>query len=288
MTYRQDSDISIPFILPLFSLRGRLVRLKNVSTTILNQHDYPFPVEKVLAELLAAGATLAGLLKYEGVFILQTKTNGPIGLTVVDITHKGHMRGYTQFRPQEIKKKDTFQELLGSGYLAFTVDQGLKIDRYQGIVDLNHENLPNALEHYFVQSEQLETRLFIVSEKTDEGIWKSGALLLQQMPEQRANKESWVHIEALLNTLSPQEFLDFSIPYEELLIRLFHEGGVTVFNPTLLKAQCRCSEERIKDFLATLSPDEKESLLEKGQLKMTCEFCNYHYEFNRKDLMTVH
>ncbi|OJW53357.1 MAG: hypothetical protein BGO67_01235 [Alphaproteobacteria bacterium 41-28] len=288
MSHRQETDISIPFILPLFSLRGRLVRLKDVSTTILNQHNYPFPIEKVLAELLAAGATLAGLLKYEGVFILQTKTDGPISLAVIDITHKGDIRGYMQFHPQEIKDKDNFRDLLGRGYLAFTVDQGLKIERYQGIVALNHETLSHALEHYFDQSEQLETRLFIASEKTKEGIWKSGAILLQQMPEQRVDKESWVHIEALLKTLSPQEFLDFSTPYEKLLIRLFHEGGVTVFNPTVLKAQCRCSEERIKEFLTTLSTDEMESLLEKGQLKMTCEFCNYHYKFNRKDLMTVH
>ncbi len=288
MSHPPHTDISIPFILPLFSLRGRLVRLKDVSTTVLSQHDYPFPVEKVLAELLAAGATLAGLLKYEGIFILQTKTNGPINLAVMDITSTGDMRGYAQFQSQEIKQESTFRELIGHGYLAFTVDQGLKIDRYQGIVSLNHETLSHALQHYFDQSEQLETRLFIVSEKTEEGIWKSGALLLQQMPEHKMNEDTWTHVEALLNTLTPQEFLDFSTPYETLLTRLFHEGDVTVFDPIPLKAQCRCSEERIKDFLTTLTPDEIESLLEKGQLKMTCEFCNHHYKFKRKDLMTVH
>ncbi len=288
MARRKNTDISIPFMLPRFSLRGRLVRLQNVTTTILGQHEYPLSVAQVLAELLAAGAALAGLLKYAGVFTLQTKSDGPLNLSVVDITHKGHIRGYAQCNPLKIKKDESFQDLLGRGYLVFTVDQGLKTERYQGIVKLNHETLSSALEHYFDQSEQLETRLFIVSEKTPQGIWKSGALLLQQMPSQKVSEDTWTYIEAILKSLSPQEFLDFSTPYETLLTRLFHEGGITIFNPTSLKPQCRCSEERIKAFLATLSSTEIESLLENGQLKMICEFCNHKYEFSRKDLMTVH
>ena len=288
MQYCPNIDISIPFLLPRFSLRGRLVRLQDINAKILSQHSYPFPVAKALAEFLAAGATLAGLLKYKGVFTIQTKSSGPVNLAVVDVTHEGHVRGYAQFNAKKIRQEDTFRELFGRGYLAFTVDQGLMTDRYQGIVTLNHETLSYALEHYFDQSEQLETRLFIASTKTAENIWKSAALLLQQMPSKKVDEETWDHIGALLNTLSPEEFLDFSIPYETLLHRLFHEGGITVFDPVPLKAQCRCSKERIKIFLSTLTSDEIEELLEKGQLKMTCEFCNHHYEFNRQDLMTVH
>lgn len=283
-----SADISVPFVLPSFSLRGRLVRLQDVNSMILSQHPYPLPVEKSLAELLAASATLSGLLKYEGVFTLQKKTSGPVGMIVIDITHEGYMRGYAQFKPEKIHANDSFQHLFGKGHLAFTVDQGLKVDRYQGIVTLNHNTLTQTLEHYFDQSEQLKTRLFILSQKIDKGPWKSGALLLQQMPAQTVDPDVWTYVEALLATLTPQEFLDFSIPYETLLSRLFHEGDVTVYPPLPLKAQCRCSKERIKAFLATLSSEEIEGLLEKGQLKMTCEFCNYHYTFDRKDLMTVH
>lgn len=281
-------DLSIPFLLPQFSLRGRLVRLQTINNEILSQHNYPDPVAKVLAEFLATGATLASLLKYEGVFTLQTKTSGPLNLVVVDVTHEGKIRGYAQFNSHEIMKNDTFQELMGKGHLAFTVDQGLETERYQGIVTLNHETLPHALEHYFNQSEQLETKVLIASEKTEEGIWKSALLLLQQMPSKKVDEETWNYIESLFTTLLPQEFLDFSIPYEKLLYRLFHEGGIITFDPLLLQAKCRCSKERIKAFLTTLSLDEIEDLLEKGHLKMTCEFCNHHYEFDRKDLMTVH
>lgn len=287
MTALDEIDVSVPFILPLYSLRGRLVRLQNVSTTIISQHDYPVPIAKTLAEFLAAGATLAGLLKYEGVFTLQTKTSGPVNLAVIDVTHQGNLRGYAQFKAGQFSSKDNFQKLFDKGYLAFTVDQGIKDKRYQGIVTLNHETLPLALEHYFEQSEQLKTRIYIFS-KEEKGAWKSGALLLQELPSKKVAEDAWFTAEAILQTLSAEEFLDFSRPYTTLLRRLFHEGGVTVYDPLLLQAKCRCTEERIKIFLNTLSPEEIETFLEKGQLKITCEFCNHHYKFDRKDLMTVH
>lgn len=288
MQDNENVDLSIPFLLPKFSLRGRLVRLQAVNNEILSQHNYPDPITKVLTELLAAAGILSSLLKYEGVFTLQTKSSGLLKLVVIDVTHEGNMRGYGQFKSQEVLQSATFRDLVGKGYLAFTVDQGLKVDRYQGIVELNHETLSHALEHYFQQSEQLETKVFIASEKTEDGSWKSSALLLQQMPSEKVDEETWNYIESILLTLSSKEFLDFSIDYEKLLYRLFHEGDVAVFDPLPLQAKCRCSRERIKAFLTTLSPDEMEGLLEKGHLKMICEFCNHHYEFDRKDLMTVH
>ncbi len=288
MSNSKMTDISLPFLLPSLSLRGRLVRLQDVSSKILHQHAYALPLEKILSDLLAAGALLSGLLKYEGVFTLQTQSSGPMSFAVVEVTHEGHIRGYAQLKSQDLSKNVTFKDLLGHGYLALTVDQGLKVERYQGIVSLNHETLSQAIEHYFQQSEQLRTRIYIASEKTKKGLWKSTALLLQQMPSEDVNEEIWNHMEALLSTLLPQEFLDFSIPCETLLYRLFHEVGVELFKPVSFKAQCRCSKERIKSFLATLSLTEIDELLVNGRLKMVCEFCNHQYEFERSDLMTLH
>ncbi len=284
----KPADLSVPFILPQMSLRGNLVRLNEVSTRILNQHDYPKNVAKILADLLASAAALSGLLKSDGIFTLQTKTSGPISFAVVDVTHQGHMRGYVQVKSQFFNENATFQDLLGRGYLTFTIDRGLNADRYQGIVSLNHESLPEALEHYFTQSEQSETRIFIASQMTEKGEWKCGALILQQLPTQKMNEDTWPHMEALLNTLSDEEFLSSEISNEDLLYRLFHEVGVQVFESVPLKAQCRCSKERIRTFLTSLTADEIEGLFEKGQLKMTCEFCNHVYKFDHKDLMTVH
>lgn len=288
MTHSSNTDVSVSFLLPYLSLKGRLVRLKDVSTSILSQHDYPDPVARALANLLSAGASLAGLLNFQGILTLQTKTSGPINLSVVDVTHDGNLRGYAQFDPKKIKPDAKFAELFGKGYMAFTIDQGSQTDRYQGIVELQQESLSQTLEHYLSQSEQLETRILLATTQTENKEWQTTALLLQQLPSKEVSPESWEHIRALLGTLSDKEFLDFSIPTESLLTRLFHEVGLEIFDPVPLNAKCRCSKERIKAFLATLSEDEIESLLEKGQLKMTCEFCNHHYVFDRKDLMTVH
>lgn len=288
MTDKTNADISIPFLLPKFSLRGRLIRLDTLNKNILSQHNYPDPVGQILSELLAVAASLASLLKYEGVFTLQTKTSGSLKLVVIDVTHEGYIRGYAQFNPEEMLHAGSFKNHIGAGYLAFTVDQGLKVERYQGVVPLEHETLAQAVEHYFNQSEQLETKIFIASEKTEDGSWKSAALLLQQMPATKIEDDTWTYIDALFATLSHKEFLDFSMPYETLLHRLFHEGDVTVFDPASLQAKCRCSQERIKTFLTTLPSDEIENLLEKGHLKMTCEFCNHVYKFDRNDFMTIH
>lgn len=288
MKNNDNTDLSVPFLLPRFSLRGRLVRLQTVNAEILSQHEYPDSIKTVLAELLAGTVVLAGLLKYEGVFTLQTKSSGPLQLAVVDVAHGGDVRGYAQFKPEQLQEGGNFKDLMHKGHLVFTVDQGLKVERYQGIVTLNHETLSQALEHYFAQSEQLETQIFIASEKMADGSRRSAALLLQQMPTEKLDPDAWSYVESILATLSFDEFLDFSIDYERLLYRLFHEGDVTTFDPQTLQAKCRCSRERIKSFLVALDGDELEELLEKGHLKMTCEFCNHVYEFDRKDLMTVH
>ena len=288
MKIKYNKDISIPFLLSNLSVRGRFLRLEEVSTKILKQHVYPLPIARVLTEILAASAALAGFLKYEGVFTLQTKSNGPIELLVVDMTHTGNMRGYVQFRKKSVKAKDSFADLFGEGYLAFTVDEKQNLERYQGIVNLNRESLTSAIEHYFDQSEQLKTRVVIASQQSSQGKWISSVLLLQQMPSLNPNEDSWNYIDAILSTLTQKELLDFSIPYETFLWRLFHETGLQIFDPLPLQAQCRCSEERIKVFLTTLSSEEIEGLLKNGQLKITCEFCNHTYKFNRNDLMTVH
>lgn len=283
-----QADISVPFILPLFSARGRLLRLEDVSTNIIEQHNYPFPIAKTLADILSTSAALAGLLKYEGIFSLQTKSQGPIQLLVVDMTHTGNMRGYAQYQKDQIHKGDTFSKLFGEGYLVFTVDQGKKVEQYQGIVELHRESLASAIEHYFEQSEQLKTKIFIASHKSENQKWRSSALLLQQLPTEEVNEESWNHMEALLGTISNQELLDFSMPYETLLYQLFHEGGIVTYESSPIQAKCRCSREKVETFLHGLSQEELEGLFENGQLQITCEFCNHTYTFSRKDLTTLH
>jgi molecular chaperone Hsp33 len=137
-------DVVQPFRIDPFALRGRLVRLGATIDRILSQHDYPEPVATMLGEAITLAVVLAGALKYDGIFTLQTKGDGPIRMMVADVSTTGAVRGYAQYDAEKLEAAlararaaaPSVPLLVGSGYIAFTVDQGEDTDRYQGIVEL--------------------------------------------------------------------------------------------------------------------------------------------------------
>ena len=60
-------------------------------------HDYPPPVAKLLGEAVVLAALLGSSLKFEGRFILQTQTDGPVKLLVVDFHAPDRLRAYARF-----------------------------------------------------------------------------------------------------------------------------------------------------------------------------------------------
>ncbi len=286
------ADIVLPFHLELPDLRGRLVRLGPVLDAIIRRHGYPFAVAQLLAETVTAAVVLASLLKYEGVFTLQAKGDGPVGLIVADVTSAGDVRGYAQFDadflPEDRGPVASLPELVGAGYLAFTVDQGVETERYQGIVALEGETITEALAHYFRQSEQLETAMYLATSLA-EGRWRGAAVIIQRLPEEErsrvmgsAAEDDWRRGELLLGTCTREEALGREggdpDPHT-LLFRLFHEEEVRVFPPHGVAEACRCSEDRVRTVLAALPSDELEELKVDGELIVTCEFCNRKYTF---------
>jgi redox-regulated HSP33 family molecular chaperone len=131
-------------------------------TRYLGPHDYPLPVAHLVAETITLAALLSSMLKYEGIFTLQTKGDGPVGMLVADMTSKGEVRGCASFDKERVAKfgndTDLLPLFLGKGYIAFTVDQMGKTDRYQGIVELKGKSLVECVQHYFTQSEQIRYR----------------------------------------------------------------------------------------------------------------------------------
>src|SRR4051794_12011487 len=136
----KSDDLIQPFRIDPFALRGRLVRLGPTVDRILSQHDYPEPVAAILGEAITLAVVLSGMLKYDGVFTLQTKSDGPVKLIVADVSTEGAVRGYAQYdrdRLDAVPARATGKagspsvpELIGSGYIAFTVDQGEHTERY--------------------------------------------------------------------------------------------------------------------------------------------------------------
>jgi molecular chaperone Hsp33 len=303
-------DTVMPFDVKPLGVRGRIVRLGPVIDDILQRHDYPPAVSALLAEAIALTAMLGATLKFEGKFILQTKTDGPVDMIVADFVSPNGVRGYARFSKEKVAALDApaQQELLGKGYLAMTVDQGSDMERYQGIVPLDGTTLADAADTYFKQSEQIPTRLRLASgpllargEKTTH--WRSGAIMVQHLPaeggtspipfssgdnpegeEELPEDDNWVKAKLLLDTVEHHELLDPTLTTEELLYRLYHEDGVTVYPQSDIIRHCTCSVEAVETMLRNFSAGDRNDMIENGEIKVICEFCSSEYRFDPKAL----
>jgi molecular chaperone Hsp33 len=291
-------DLVQPFRIDPFALRGRLVRLGPTIDRILSQHAYPEPVAAMLGEAITLAVVLAGALKYDGIFTLQTKGDGPIRLMVADVSTSGALRGYAQYDAAKLEAAQTgatvlsVPRLLGSGYIAFTVDQGEDTDRYQGIVELAGATLAECAQHYFRQSEQIQAGIKLsVGRAGARGTWRAGGLMLQRVPPEGGYgviaddvEDGWRRTMVLMSSATAEELVDPGLAPHRLLFRLFHEDGVRVYDTHPLEARCRCSRERIEGVLRLFSPDELEEMRKEGATTVTCEFCNQSYVFGEADL----
>ncbi|HUZ71394.1 MAG TPA: Hsp33 family molecular chaperone HslO [Stellaceae bacterium] len=293
-------DLVQPFQIDPFQLRGQLVRLGPLIDRILTQHAYPEPVAALLGEAIALAVALARALKYEGVFTLQTKGEGPVRLMVADVTAAGAVRGYAQYDADKLARaiataesngttvQGSVPRLLGTGYLALTVDQGEHTDRYQGIVELQGATLAQCIHHYFRQSEQVEAGLKVAVARLpqDGGVprWRAGCLMIERLPAEDplrrdAEDDGWRRAVILMSSSTSKELVDPLLAPRALLYRLFHEDGVRAYAPRPLAAQCRCTRERVETMLRALAPDELEDMKVEGRILVTCQFCSAVYEF---------
>ena len=297
-------DIILPFQLQESGLRGRAIRLGAALDDILSSHNYPAPISHLLADTIALAIALSSMLKFEGIFTLQASGKGVVKTLVSDMDGNGNIRGCATFSDDDINALKpsgdtgiyegfTLQELMGDGYLAFTVDQGQHSERYQGIVALEGESLQDSVMHYFEQSEQLRTSLYVASKIVD-GKWRSGALMLQFLPDDQADadvvafneksdsdrREDWHRSKLLLQSCTKDEITDEKLHINELLRRLFHEEGVIVYPEQAVQKKCRCSFERVQNVVDNLSEDDRQHAAKDGKIEMTCEFCSQTYTIN--------
>jgi molecular chaperone Hsp33 len=300
-----EDDLVQPFQIDSFELRGRLVRLGPLVDQILTRHDYPEPVAELLGEAIALAVALARALKYEGVFTLQTKGDGPVRLMVADVTTAGAVRGYAQLDRARLEQvaaagpaaaQGTVPRLLGAGYLALTVDQGEHTERYQGIVELQGASLAECVHHYFRQSEQVEAGLKVAVTRVADAAgvprWRAGCLMIERLPpEDRLARddadEGWRRAVILMSSARAKELVDPALSPEALLYRLFHEEGVRAYKKRRLTAQCRCSRGRVETMLRALDKDDVRDMTVDGQILVTCEFCSAVYAFAENEVAAL-
>ncbi|SMH57095.1 Hsp33 family molecular chaperone [Azospirillum agricola] len=298
-------DLVLPFQIEASRLRGRMVKLGPAIDEILTRHDYPPTIARFLAETAALAVLLASMLKYEGIFTLQTKGEGAVKMMVADVTSVGDVRAYAQFDAAELAKAERDVDiapaaaLLGKGYIAFTVDQGPDTDRYQGIVELYGKTLTDCVQHYFRQSEQIDTGLTVAVDRATNpdgtpGGWRAGGIMVQRLPQEQGvlasdDEDDWRRAMALMASVTGEELLDRDLPAADLLYRLFHEDGVRTYAEHGLRFGCRCSRERVETMLQSLPREEVQELkIDDGRVEVTCQFCSTDYHFTDADLDRVY
>lgn len=189
-------DTIVPFHVAPLEVRGRSVQLGPMLNAILDRHAYPDPVSKLLGEVIVLTVLLGTSLKFDGRFTVQTQTDGPVSLLVVDFKTPDAVRAYASFDEQRLTDamasgETGSEQLLGNGILAMTIDQGEHTQRYQGIVQLNGTSLEEVAQAYFRQSEQIPTHMrlavseFLKPSGSGEGSsrqWRGGGVLVQFLP----------------------------------------------------------------------------------------------------------
>lgn len=285
---RSNLDVALGVAVPGRNARGRLVRLGQSLESILAAHNYPPPIEQLLAEALVLTALMGSLLKEElGQVTLQAQTeNGIVDLMVTDYLG-GQLRGYIRHDPDRLAEAGphpSLFSLFGKGYLAITFDHPEMDERYQGIVPLEGDSLAGAAESFFAQSEQIPSIVRLAARKGDEG-WVGGGLLFQHLPEGEQGRErihakldhpDWPHVAVLAGSVTSDELTDSSLALDDLVWRLFHEEEeVRVFGAQALSRGCRCDPEYVRSVIARFPEGERAEMVgENGTITVDCEFCS--------------
>jgi molecular chaperone Hsp33 len=273
-----EQDFLRRFLFEDLGVRGEWVNL-TASWQAAKQHQKGSTIaQQLLGQALAAVTMLSATIKFKGSMILQAQGDGDIKTLVAQASDERKIRGVV--KTAGLVESGSLEELFGQGRLVLTVGAGSS-KPYQGIVPLQGQNLAAALETYFMQSEQLNTRLWLFANEQ-----QAAGLLLQELPSEHANKDDWQRIELLANTITEHELL--SLDCETLLYRLFHEEQVRLFDAEPVAFQCACSRQRINQTLRAMGQGELENLLtEREQIEVICEFCGAHYHFDTVDITAL-
>ncbi|MDJ0628480.1 MAG: Hsp33 family molecular chaperone HslO [Rhodobacter sp.] len=306
-------DTVLPFQLDLSDIRGRVARLDGVLEMVLAQHDYPLAVESLVAEMALLTALIGQTIKLRWKLSLQVRGEGPVRLIATDYYapkrqgDAARVRAYASYDADRISPLGEGFGQIGAGYFAILIDQGPGTVPYQGITPIAGGSLAACAEAYFAQSEQLPTRFeltFGKSQLLGSGeAWRAGGVMLQHMPEGSPHvaeegsgdgglllasdildgdeRENWVRVNVLLDTVEELELVGPGVQPTELLVRLFHEEQPRVFEAQPVQFGCTCSPDRVRQSLSIYSAKDIGTMTtDDGIVTADCQFCGAHYEFD--------
>lgn len=261
------------FLLENLDIRGAIVHLDSVWQEILAGRNYPDPVTHLLGEMSAVTLLLSENLKQTGRLTIQLTGNGPVSMLVLDCTENLQLRGMAKCAQQI--ETDSVPELLGHGQLILTLDMLSMRETYQSIVPLNGGTIAEIFEHYFNQSEQLQTRMFLIT--TGSAIF---GLLLQKLPDaDLLDPDGWTRAEALAATIHEHPL--FELPVEEILVRLFYQETIRIFDARHVQYGCQANPAKIYAMLRSLGREEVDAILQEfGEIVIHDDICNREYRLD--------
>jgi len=290
---KKTDDIVTVFQLDGQPVRGRSVHLGESLNRAIGSR-YPQLVARLLGEAMMLCAIVARSLKFKGRLVIQCHgTNeGAVSLLLADCTTDGAIRGYARWDDDSLKELELdnrnpgAKALLGGGTFSMTIDQGADMDQYQGLAAIEGDRLSDCAEHYFAQSEQIPTQIRLacgqIQTPGDELAWRGGGIMIQKIADDELRgdtQNAWITAQSLFGTISDEELLDPGLSQNDLLYRLFHEGGVRVIDTASIEAKCTCSRERLENTLSSFDAKALNDMAENGQIKANCEFCDTDYVF---------
>lgn len=261
------------FLLENLDIRGAVVHLDSVWHEILAGRDYPNPVTQLLGEMSAVTLLMGENLKQAGRLTIQLTGNGPVSMLVLDCTENLQLRGMAKcVQPIETQ---SVSELLGNGKLILTLDMLSMQETYQSIVPLNGDSIAEIFEHYFNQSEQLQTRMFLITNSS--AIF---GLLLQKLPNaDLLDPDGWTRAEALASTIHEHQLFDLSV--EEILMRLFYQETIRIFDARNVQYGCQANPAKIYAMLRSLGREEVDAILQEfGEVVINDDICNREYRLD--------
>jgi molecular chaperone Hsp33 len=258
------------FLFEDLDIRGAVVSMGNAWHEMHAGRDDPPAVSALLGELAAITVLIAGNLKAPGRITFQLQGHGPVSLLMVDCDEQLRLRGTARAKVAAGETAD-FRELLGDGQLLLTLQTGAGTP-YQSVVPLMGDHLAAVFEHYLLQSEQQPARLFLTA--TDDF---AGGLFLQKLPDADSrDPDGWNRIEHLAATLKAAELRE---PAATLLMRVFPEENIRLFDPRPVRYHCPKDEEKVLALLKSLGREEIETALaeQRGELVIEDDICRHRY-----------
>ena len=303
------------FLFDGLPVRGMLVQLTDVWQEVLKRRaanvetgPYAEPVRHLLGEMTAAAVLMQSNIKFNGALVMQIFGEGPLKLAVVAVNPNLSLRATAKVVGDlgDARTLPAMVNVNNEGKCAITLDPLNKMpgqQAYQGVVPLfdDHRNkldkFSDVLQHYMLQSEQLDTTLVLAANDTT-----AAGLLIQRLPikgegnlaakatmedeDEIGRSEDYNRISILASSLTADELLNLDV--ETILRRLFWEEKLVRFEPLTPSFACSCSRERVSNMIRSLGTEEVESILaERGDVEVGCDFCGEQYRYDAVDAAQI-